>query len=221
MAHYLHRSFHDDPETHVLHGLRLEDREQPEQDGSPGVCQIDHLVGASLGDVHRREQDRCRICGTSPVQSTRVFLNGSACTRAGRRECPPRSSKHGANRTSSDQSWNGYLGMKSWGGIRSGCAPSANIVSGKAPFFGGFLDARIQLMIAISDRGRIDRLGGRKASLSSRSRCSSPRPIWSRTEIDQRAGTPSQGRDVAGLLAGRVRSVGQSRNVQRRQWPSL
>lgn len=42
MAHYLHRRFHDDPGTHILHGLRLEDREQPEQDGSPGVCQIDH-----------------------------------------------------------------------------------------------------------------------------------------------------------------------------------
>ena len=47
MAHYLHRKFHDDPATHLLHGLRLEDLTQPEQDGSPGVCQIDHLM------VHR------------------------------------------------------------------------------------------------------------------------------------------------------------------------
>ncbi|MCY4488454.1 MAG: nuclease-related domain-containing protein [Deltaproteobacteria bacterium] len=47
MAHYLHRAFSNNPETHVLHGLRLEDRQQPEQDGSPGVCQTDHLI------VHR------------------------------------------------------------------------------------------------------------------------------------------------------------------------
>lgn len=44
MAHYLHRRFSHDPETHVLHGLRLEDRTQPEQDGSPGAYQIDPLI---------------------------------------------------------------------------------------------------------------------------------------------------------------------------------
>ncbi len=47
MAHYLNRRFRDDPEIHVLHDLRLVDPAQPEQDGSPGVCQIDHLI------VHR------------------------------------------------------------------------------------------------------------------------------------------------------------------------
>ena len=47
MAFYPHRAFDRNPETRVLHGLRLEDSGQPEQDGSPGVCQIDHLV------VHR------------------------------------------------------------------------------------------------------------------------------------------------------------------------
>ena len=47
MAHYLHGKFHDDPAVCVLHQLRIEDTDQPKQDGSPGVCQIDHLV------VHR------------------------------------------------------------------------------------------------------------------------------------------------------------------------
>ena len=47
MAHYLHRAFKQDREVHVLHALCLRDAEQPEQDGSPGVCQIDHLL------VHR------------------------------------------------------------------------------------------------------------------------------------------------------------------------
>lgn len=47
MAHYLHRKFQDDPAVFVLHQLRIEDTDQPEQDGSIGVCQIDHLL------VHR------------------------------------------------------------------------------------------------------------------------------------------------------------------------
>jgi len=47
MAHYLNRTFSGDESVFVLHGLRFEDRDQPEQDGSHGVCQIDHLV------VHR------------------------------------------------------------------------------------------------------------------------------------------------------------------------
>ena len=47
MAHYLQRAFAADVDIHVLHDLRLEDAEQPGDDGSPGACQIDHLV------VHR------------------------------------------------------------------------------------------------------------------------------------------------------------------------
>lgn len=47
LAHYLHRRFRDDPAVCVLHQLRIEDADQSEQDGSAGVCQIDHLV------VHR------------------------------------------------------------------------------------------------------------------------------------------------------------------------
>ena len=46
-AHYLHRRFKDEPDVHLLHDLRIEDREQPEHDGRVGVCQIDHLI------VHR------------------------------------------------------------------------------------------------------------------------------------------------------------------------
>ena len=47
MAHYLNRKFRDNPSVCVLNQLRIEDADQPEQDGSAGVCQIDHLV------VHR------------------------------------------------------------------------------------------------------------------------------------------------------------------------
>ena len=44
MAHYLHRAFERVNDVHLLNGLRLEDERQPEHDGTPGVCQIDHLV---------------------------------------------------------------------------------------------------------------------------------------------------------------------------------
>ena len=44
MAHYLHRDFVTDPDIFVLNDIRLVDPEQPEHDGKPGVCQIDHLV---------------------------------------------------------------------------------------------------------------------------------------------------------------------------------
>ncbi len=47
MSHYLHRAFATSPDVYVLNGLRLEDPEQPEHTGAPGVCQIDHLL------VHR------------------------------------------------------------------------------------------------------------------------------------------------------------------------
>ena len=44
LAHYLDRAFADDPDVHLLHGLRLVDPQQPERDGATAVCQVDHLV---------------------------------------------------------------------------------------------------------------------------------------------------------------------------------
>ncbi len=44
MAFYLHRAFSDEQGVYVLNDLRLVDPQQPEHDGSPAVCQIDHLV---------------------------------------------------------------------------------------------------------------------------------------------------------------------------------
>ena len=47
MAYYLESRFRDDPDVHVLHGLKLEDVDRAQPDGSPGGCRIDHLL------VHR------------------------------------------------------------------------------------------------------------------------------------------------------------------------
>lgn len=44
MAFYLHRDFASEAGLLVLNDLRLVDPDQPEHDGRPGVCQIDHLI---------------------------------------------------------------------------------------------------------------------------------------------------------------------------------
>src|SRR5690606_19184822 len=44
MAHYLHRAFAAEPDLHIINDLRLVEPEQPEHNGKPGVCQIDHLA---------------------------------------------------------------------------------------------------------------------------------------------------------------------------------
>ena len=44
MAHYLHRDLHSRADVHVLHNLRLQETNQPDQNDAPGACQIDHLV---------------------------------------------------------------------------------------------------------------------------------------------------------------------------------
>ena len=44
MAFYLHRAFAASESLYVLNDLRLVDDAQPEHDGRAGVCQIDHLV---------------------------------------------------------------------------------------------------------------------------------------------------------------------------------
>lgn len=44
MAFYLHRAFATDDSVMVLNNLRLVDPHQPEHDGRDGVCQIDHLL---------------------------------------------------------------------------------------------------------------------------------------------------------------------------------
>ena len=78
MAHYLNRSFREDSKVQVLHGLRIEDSDQPEQNGSPGVCQIDHLL------VHRwgmfivesksvTEEIRVRPDGSGGDEWTRLY----------------------------------------------------------------------------------------------------------------------------------------------------
>lgn len=78
MAFYLHRAFQNESTVRVLNDLRLVDPLQPEYNGDPGVCQIDHLVlhrwGAfvieskSVSDAVRITRD-----GTGGDEWRRVF----------------------------------------------------------------------------------------------------------------------------------------------------
>ena len=157
MAHYLHRAFKQDREVYVLHALRLEDAEQPEQDGSPGVCQIDHLV------VHRwgmfivesksvTHEVRVRSDGSGGDEWSRVY-RGEETGMAS----PIRQARRQAEflRAFLQRHRERLLGREPVG-LRT----LARVVRGTDQR--GFANVPIQLMIAVSDNGRIRRLNGWK-----------------------------------------------------------
>ena len=157
MAHYLHRAFKEDPEVHVLHGLRLEDREEPEQDGSPGVCQIDHLL------VHR--WGMFIIESKSVAEEVRVRPDGSGGDEWSRtyrgKETGMASPIRQARRQS--EFLRRFLQRhreKLVGRVPIGLRTIAKVVGGTDQR--GFMHAPIQLMIAVSDKGRIRRFDGWK-----------------------------------------------------------
>ena len=154
MAHYLHRRFIDDPETCVLQDLRIEDRAQPEQNGFPGVCQIDHLV------VHR--WGMFIVESKSVTQEVRVRSDGSdgdEWTRVYRgKESGMPSPIRQARRQSEF--------------LRTFLHLHREELLGKGPFGSrtftkfligsdqrGFRHCPIQLIIAVSDKGKITREG--------------------------------------------------------------
>ena len=129
----------------------------PSRTARPG-CARSITWSCIAGGCSSSRASRCRRrCESGPM--TRAGMSGAACTRAGRRGCPPRSSRRGASRSFCEHSWNG-TGKNCSGGSRFGLRTIARLLTGKD--HGGFLDAPIQLMIAVSDRGRIGRLGGWK-----------------------------------------------------------
>ena len=155
MAHYLHRKFKNDAAAYVLHGLRLEDRAQPEQDGSPGACQIDHLI------VHRwgmfivesksvTEEVRVRPDGSGGDEWTRVYRG----TESGM-SSPIQQARRQSEflRTILRRHAGELLGK-----VAVGLRTATKFVAGTDQR--GFKHAPIQLVIAVSDTGRIRRLDG-------------------------------------------------------------
>ena len=157
MAFYLNRDFRDDEEVFVLNGVRIEDSGQPEQDGSAGVCQIDHLV------VHR--WGLFIVESKSVAGEVRVRSDGSGGDEwsrvNGRKEAgmasPIRQAMMQADflRAFLQRNREQLLGRHSFG-FRT----IAKVATGSDQR--GFKNAPIQLIVAISDKGRIKRVGGWK-----------------------------------------------------------
>lgn len=157
MAHYLHRSFHDDPNVCVLHGLRIEDPDQPEQDGKPGVCQIDHLLlhrwGVFIVESKSVSQEvRVRPDGTGGDEWCRVWQG-----RESGMPSPIRQAKRQAEflRTILQRNRTELVGRQSLG-FRT----ITKVMVGTDQR--GFKHLPMQLVISVSDRGRITRLEGWK-----------------------------------------------------------
>ncbi|MDE0458636.1 MAG: nuclease-related domain-containing protein [Chromatiales bacterium] len=158
MAHYLHREFRDDPDLHVLHGLRIADREQPEQDGSTGVCQIDHLI------VHRwgmfivesksvTEQIRVRPDGSGGDEWSRVYRGKETGMASPIRQARRQSEflRSFLQRHRERLVGRQPFGMRTLAKVKVGTDQR------------GFRSMPIQLIVAISDDGRICRLDGWEA----------------------------------------------------------
>ena len=155
MAHYLHRSFSEDEGVYVLHGLRLEDPAQPEQDGSAGVCQIDHLL------VHR--WGLFIVESKSVTEEVRVQSDGSGgdeWTRVDRgNETGMPSPIRQAQRQS--EFLRAFLERhreELRGRAPAGLRTVRKLVAGTDQH--GFKWVPIQLVVAVSDQGKIKRRGG-------------------------------------------------------------
>ncbi len=157
MAHYLHRSFGEDQDVIILHGLRLEDRNQPEHDDSTGACQIDHLL------VHRygffiiesksvTEEVRVRSDGSGGDEWTRTYDGKELGMPSPIRQAQRQSDflRKFLQRHRED-----LVGRQSFG-FRT----IAKLFTGTDQR--GFKSAPIQIMIAVSDKGKIKRKGGWK-----------------------------------------------------------
>ena len=157
MAHYLNRGFRYDEEVFVLHGLRFEDLDQPEQDGSVGVCQIDHLV------VHRRglfivesksvtEEVQIRSDGSGGDEWTRRYRGKETGMPSPIRQVQRQSDFLRAflQRHSEDLLGKHSFGFRTYAKVKTGTDHR------------GFMHAPIQLVVAVSDTGKIRRIGGWK-----------------------------------------------------------
>lgn len=157
MAHYLHRSFANDSDVLVLHGLRLEDQEQPEQDGSPGVCQIDHLVvhryGMFIVESKSVTEEVCiRPDGSGGSEWSRMYRGQEKGMPSPIRQAERQSE---FLRTILRRNRDKLLGR-----MPLGTRTLAKVLNGTDRRGFGYMP--IQPVIAISDQGRIRRGGGWK-----------------------------------------------------------
>lgn len=156
-AFYLHRAFGLSSDIVVLNDIRIEDAEQPEADGSVGVCQLDHLILHRFGAV---------IVESKSV-SDEVSVKGDghggdewARKYGGRQQAFPspirQASRQGAFlRVLLQREREQLLGK-----MPKGTRMIAKLIAGSDQR--GFAQMPIQIIVSISDSGKIRRVGGWK-----------------------------------------------------------
>lgn len=157
LAHYLHRRFNDDPNVCVLHGLRLEDPKQPEQDGSAGVCQIDHLLvhrwGMFIVESKSATEEVCvRPDGTGGDEWSRVYLGREIGMPSPIRQAQRQSD---FMRNLLQRHREQLVGKQAWG---SRTLTKLTVGTDQR----GFRHVPMQVIVAVSNKGRIKKLDGWK-----------------------------------------------------------
>jgi hypothetical protein len=159
VAFYLHRAFATVAEVQVLNGLRLVDPQQPEFDGRPGVCQIDHLILHRFGAFIIESKS---VHGTVEVRGTPSDPNADEWVRIWRGErqgiaSPLRQAQRQGEylRQFLQPRRESLLGHV--GGIAGRIVRAINGTDQR-----GFRSMPIQTLVAFSDTAIIKRIGGWK-----------------------------------------------------------
>lgn len=153
MAFYLHRDFAADPNLFVLNNIRLVDPERPEHDGRPGVCQIDHLLlhrwGAFIIESKSvTDEISVRDDGAGGDEWTRAFR--------GREEGFPSPIQQARRQ---GEFLRGFLQRHReslLGKMPTGFRTLGKLIAGTDQR--GFSGMPIQIIVAVSDRGKIRRV---------------------------------------------------------------
>ncbi len=155
LAFYLHRAFAESKQLLVLNGLRLEDNEQPEHDGRPGAAQIDHLIVHRFGAFIVESKSICehvtvRSDGSGGDEWTRTYNRReqgvASPIQQARRQAEFLRSFLQRHRTR--LLGKGTVGLRTIMKLREGTDQR------------GFRGCPIQIIVAISDKGRIERIDG-------------------------------------------------------------
>lgn len=157
MAFYLHRAFATDARAYVLNGVRIEDPEQPDPGGRPGVAQIDHLVLHPHGAIIIESKS---VAGCLEVRDDGHGADDWTRVSGGKREGMPSPIRQAGRQAEflrtflqrhREQLRDKATGLQ---------AAALKVLHGSAQF--GFAHMPIQLFVAISDNGVLERVGGWK-----------------------------------------------------------
>lgn len=157
MAFYLHRAFATDARVYVLNGVRIEDPQQPDPGGRPGVAQIDHLVLHPHGAIIIESKS---VSGRVEVKDDGHGADEWTRVSGGKREgmpSPIQQARRQAEFLRTFLQRNREQLRERATGLQ---AAAMKVLHGSAQF--GFANIPIQLFVAISDGGVLERVRGWK-----------------------------------------------------------